>query len=408
MSSRPENDISLRKFPYPYQAMFAISSDLDHAVSLPAYLEFMKYLNTDQNTCYGKGLGLEISNSFWFFNAEEDRQLSYFQGLSSRESDFAPVCRALWASGHLDTLHSYGNFNPGGFERSFAEKALEELAKHGADIPVWVNHGNDNNHQNIGNFTFSPGGNPASKDYHFDLLKESGSRFFWAGRTTHVSGQSASFSLENRLQQQVQNLVVKLKYGKINRPLPDPQNRLIVPSTLEDGHSFLDFQRFISRFGEVNNTDLHDLTRQLTRGNLDSLINSKGYMLLYTHMNENLPEGQALPPDVEQGFKLLVDYARKKDLMVTTAARLLQYADLTENLNLEVQQKSSLTEIHLTPKADCPIRAKNLQGVTVYCSEPARTTLYYDGLPLAVEVNPPDQSGLGSVSVPWDKLEYPL
>ncbi len=123
-------NISLRKFPYPYRAMFAISSDVDHAVSQIAYIEFMKYLNTTQQTCYGSGLGLEISNSFWFFNVEDDQQLSYFKGDAHQESDFAPVCRELWASGHLDTLHSYGNFNQGDFERFHAEKALDEVQRH--------------------------------------------------------------------------------------------------------------------------------------------------------------------------------------------------------------------------------------------------------------------------------------
>lgn len=388
--------------------MFAISSDVDHAVSLPGYLEFMKYLNTELETCYGRGLGLEISNSFWFFNAEDQEQISYFKGTSTSETDFAPICRELWASGHLDTLHSYGNFNTGGFERSFAEKALEELDRHGVRLPVWVNHGNDRNHQKLGNYPAFHGANPTEKAYHFDLLKEHGTRYFWAGRTTHVCGQDAAFTRGNRLQQLAQNLLLQTKYRNLDRPLPSMDNKLLINTQLEDGNQFKEFQRFISRFGEVKNTDIDDLALQLTRANLASLVNSAGFMLLYTHMNENLPEGRPLPAAVERGFQILADFSQKRDLLVTTSARLLQYADLTEKLTLEIRQKSGLTSVHILPGNNYSFDREALQGLTVYCSEPARTVLYYHDQLLAVEINPPDQTGAGSISVPWKKLVFPL
>jgi len=388
--------------------MFAISSDLDHAISLPAYLEFMKYLNTSQDTCYGRGLDLEISNSFWFFNTEKDNQLSYFQGLSTLESKFAGVCRELWKSGHIDTLHSYGNFNRGDFRRSFAEKALEALDKHGVDIPVWVNHGNDNNLQNIGDFPFSPGANPASKAYHFDLLKEYGLRFFWTGRTTHVSGQDTIFSLGNYLQRKLQNLALKTKYRKVQRPLPDPANRLLMQSSLEDGNHILEFQRFISRYGEVKNTDIHDLGLQLTRGNLSSLVKSEGYMLLYTHMNENLPESQALPVRVEAGFRRLAEYSQQKVLLVTTTSRLLQYADTREHLGWKTVSSSGLTEVHFFRDDKRPLTPKELQGVTLYCTEPEQTALFCGEERLSAQTNPADSSGRSSLSVVWEALEFPV
>ena len=407
MKPNSEQTISLRKFPYPYRAMFAICSDVDHAVSLPAYLEFMKYLNTDQQTCYGTGLGLEISNSFWFFNAEDQQQLSYFLGTSTKESDFAPICREFWASGHLDTLHSYGNFNLGGFERLFAERALDELDKHSALVPVWVNHGNDLNHQKIGNYPSFRGARPGEKAYHFDLLKDHGTRFFWAGRTTHICGQNASFSIGNRLQQMAQTLVLKTKYRGLGRPLPDLENKLLLPTVLEDGSKIMEFQRFISRFGEVKKTDLSDLALQLTPSTLQALVKSQGYMLLYTHMNENLPEGQPLPPAVERGFRTLAKFARDNSLLVTTSARLLQYANLSENMVFEVHQSAGLTEIHLKPNSEQALEGRDLQGLTFYCSDPVKTRIFWAGQLLVTQVNQPDHSGVGSITIPWEKLEFP-
>ncbi len=406
--SKPANKFSLRKFPYPYQSMFAICSDVDHAVSLPAYLEFMKFLNTAKDTVYGRGIDLEISNSFWFYNGEMDDQLSYFEGLSNKETAFAPVCRELWQSGHMDTSHTYGNFNTGGFERKFAEQSLETLARHSARIPVWVNHGNDLNHQKVGNYPDFHGAKPQTPAYHLDLLRESGTRFFWAGRTTHVAGQDAAFSVGNQLQQRLQKLALKTKYRKIQRPLPDPPNRLLISTEVEDGSHILEFQRFISRFGEVKNTDFHDLALQLTEANLSALVKSQGFMLLYTHMNENLPENEPFPEAVLRGFQRLQAYAQQQDLLVTTSSRLLGYADLIQHLTWMEEVDSDLTRLHLKRDDHRTLTPADLLGLCIYCDKPEQIRLVLADQELNFQINPPDKKGVGSISIPWTSLEYPL
>lgn len=407
MNSKPEISVTLRKFPYPYKAMFAICSDVDHAISLSAYVEFMKYLNTEEQTAYGWGVGLEVSNSFWFFNATGDNQLSYFHGLSKQESDFASVCRELWESGHIDTLHSYGNFDTGGFERKYAEMAMDELEKQSRVIPVWVNHGNDNNHQKIGPYPNFNGAQPDSTAYHFDLLKQHGTSFFWAGRTTHVCGQNANPSLNHQAQQLLQVLVLKTKYRNTNRPLPDPANHLLIPTKMADGNELIEFQRFISRYGEVKNTDLNDLGVQLKESNLSALVKSGGYMLLYTHMNENLPEGQPLPETVDAGFRRLAKYSHEKDLLVTTNSRLLQYADVSEHLSWKASRESGITQLKLFRDDKRPLSPGELQGLTFYCPNPESLRLYCGDTILPVQVNPADSSGKSSVSVIWEALQFP-
>lgn len=403
-----QSAISLRKFPYPYQSMFALCSDVDHAVSLDAYVDLMRFLNSTETSCYGDGLGLELSNSFWFYNALQDDQISYWAGVSSKETAFAPVCRALWASGHLDALHTYGNFNDGGFERHLAQRALEELDRHGASVPVWINHGNDNNTQKIGTYAGCDGARPESPAYHLDLLAESGARFFWAGRTTHVAGQSAEFSVGNQLQQKLQKLVLKTKYRKIQRPLPDPPNRLLIQTEMADGRQILEFQRFISRLGEVKNTDLPDLGLQLSEGNLKSLINSGGFMLLYTHMNENLPEKAPLPASVVQGFQRLKSFSDQQDILVTTASRLLGYADLIQHLEWVVKEMAGELQIHVARDDHRPLSEKDLMGLCFFTPSPSKTTLFADGKPITVRVNLQDSTGRTSLSVPWQPLDFPL
>ena len=63
-----QKDLQIRKFPYPYKAALAICSDIDETESIEEFLEMQEFLNTKRRTRYGTGLGLEIGNSFWFYN----------------------------------------------------------------------------------------------------------------------------------------------------------------------------------------------------------------------------------------------------------------------------------------------------------------------------------------------------
>ena len=58
--------IKLRKYPYPYQAMLAICSDLDETPNKEIYFETARYLNTTEETSLGKGVGLEVGNTIYF------------------------------------------------------------------------------------------------------------------------------------------------------------------------------------------------------------------------------------------------------------------------------------------------------------------------------------------------------
>ena len=56
--------IEIRKFPYPYKCALSISSDIDNASSSEFFVQFMDFLNSEKQTIYGPGLGLEVGNSF--------------------------------------------------------------------------------------------------------------------------------------------------------------------------------------------------------------------------------------------------------------------------------------------------------------------------------------------------------
>lgn len=55
----PESSVHLRKFPYPYKAMLAISSDCDHE-TLRKFNLIHAFINTK--------LGLDVSDSFFMYN----------------------------------------------------------------------------------------------------------------------------------------------------------------------------------------------------------------------------------------------------------------------------------------------------------------------------------------------------
>ena len=174
-------NVKVRKFPYPYKCAFSISSDIDNATSLEYFVHFMDFLNTDIQTIYGPGLGLEVGNSFWFFNGSGSNQLSYFEGLTEQKTRLAPIIRLFIESGHIDSLHSWGNFDKGGFKRDHAEKGMEILNKYNFDIPVWINHGIGPNYQKIGDYPNMHGDDPNHSCYHTDLLLEAGCEYIWTG-----------------------------------------------------------------------------------------------------------------------------------------------------------------------------------------------------------------------------------
>ena len=122
----------LRDYPYPTRGAVTICSDVDGSPDLETYLEVVRFLNGTGPTALGKGLGLEIGNSFYFDNDHPSR-FSYW----STSDEGRDVIRELIRSGHIDCLHSFGESST---SREQAILALDELQKHDCFLEVWVNH----------------------------------------------------------------------------------------------------------------------------------------------------------------------------------------------------------------------------------------------------------------------------
>lgn len=71
----------IRDYPLPFSAMLSIVNDID-ATRLSTFKEIHEFLNTESETRYGVGLGLDIADSFWMYGPQT-----------------APLVMSYWAGG---------------------------------------------------------------------------------------------------------------------------------------------------------------------------------------------------------------------------------------------------------------------------------------------------------------------
>ncbi len=402
--------VTVRKFPFPYQCALAISSDIDNADSESSFIELMTFFNTHKSTVYGNGLNLELGNSFWFYNESGTEQLSYFKPGGHQQSSFAPIIREHWKSGHIDSLHSYGNFDRGGFSRKHAELASEELAKHSISLPVWTNHGIGLNTQKVGGYPEMFGDLPSHDSCHIDITKNLGCEYFWIGKSTHIIGQDARRTLSILGKSFLQGLLKRTKYQHTSMPIFDNHNHLISPITFRDGNAAWEFQRWINSFGGTDNLDFNELERQLTPSILNKLIANQGYMILYTHINENC---STLTNKLETYLHYLRELVNEKKILMATTSRLLKYKEISDYVSFDVIENDSTIILSIGQKIDLPfvsksLSPKDLQGLTFYVEENKDYRLFMNDTEIPTVTNPPDELGFSSVMIPWEKLEYPL
>lgn len=400
-----ESKISLRKFPFPFKCALAICSDVDATQSTERYLELQKFLCTDRETPSGKGVSLEIGNSFWFFRNSDHPGISYFKGLTSVETDFAPYCRELIKSGYIDVLHTYGDFNNGGFQRKYAELSVNEILKENLDIKTWVNHGNKLNSQNIGGLYHFYGDKTKSDAYHTDLLQQTGIKYFWISQLTHLVGQDSKLTTVNVFKNQLQKLLA-IKYYK-HQVNPFFTNQLMNTVNLEDKTEINAFMRFINPWGKYSYTDAENFPRQINEKVINELKTNQGYLILYTHLGNYKNMNDILPQKTCCMLRYLADENLKGNIFITTTTRLLTYYHVFKKLKFNIEQVGKKINVNLILNGDAQISTNDLNGITFYTDDPENTEMYLDNKLLKKVVNPGDSTGKKSISIPWQKLEFP-
>jgi hypothetical protein len=224
--------------PSPCAATLAICSDLDETPDAETYFEIIRFLTTTEETRMGPGVGLEIGNSIYF--DMPPGQFSYWNTTDENREKI----RALIRSGHIDVLHSFGDLAT---TRAHAARALEELAKHGCYLKVWVDHAQAPT--NFGSDIMQGHGDePGHPAYHADLTLSYGIRYVWRGRVTSYIGQNQPFRLRHLIADTFLAAARHLRHGPYSMPqapspvpqapspkLHAPCSTLHAPSPMPDG-----------------------------------------------------------------------------------------------------------------------------------------------------------------------------
>lgn len=397
--------LKVRKIPYPYRAMFAICSDLDETPDKDVYFEIMKFLNTESETCMGKGVGLEVGNTIYFDMPEE--QFSYW---NTDDSGRAAV-RTLIQAGFIDCIHSFGDT---AVDRSFAERAIDELKRNQCAIKVWVDHAQAIT--NIGGDIMEGYGDvPGHSAYHADMLCDYGVKYFWRGRVTSVIGQDTSRGyggvMDRHLLQSGLTLIKQivkdvLGYLGNEKYSIHGKNDLLRPVMLRDGARVTEFMRCNPFWGGVDKAATADgVSKVLTERYFEKLIRSGGVSVLYTHLGKIKDKAEPFNISTREAFFRLRRYSETKTILVTTTFRLLEYSSFINNAVVSLEEKRGIRVIHVEFDGS----EKALQGFTVACESSIPHQLVFNGRePIAMIENSRNESGEITYSVPWGKLEYPL
>ncbi|GMA66130.1 hypothetical protein [Alicyclobacillus fastidiosus] len=392
----------IRKFPYPFQAMLAISSDAD-SETLRKFNLVHEFINTTQMTPLGKGLGLDFADSLFMYNGNREPgyvdvnnepmsdELSYFKGVS--DQPYATnVLNHYIHVGWIDTLHSYGDFsqvnqNKTLFTRQLAKQAVQALRDNNDDLTVWTDHGNKSNVDNFGSYGKAPfysyqqGANPWSKYYHTDLTIPYGVKFVWPDLS------SDQFGMES----------------------------VIYPLMLPDGRRVWGFWRYTntsynSKGDPQWNWTPYHLDDQLTTAHLQHIEKEHEYSVVSQHLS-GTPYWGVLPQNAVSALRLLANHYHDGKILVARISRLLQYNVTQQYVSYDTTYSNGKAYIHIREILDPVLGAhvpntNEIRGLTFYTTNPARTVIEIGNTPIPTSLVQDNKSdGVHpSIAVKW----YPV
>jgi hypothetical protein len=382
--------------------MLAICSDLDETPDQQVYFEIMRYLNTNQATSIGPGLGLEVGNSIYF--DMPPNQFSYW----NTDERGREMIRALILSGHIDCLHSYGDLAT---TRAHAERALEELSKYGCKLEVWIDHAVAPS--NFGADIMKGSGDVRDSEvYHADLTCGSGIKYVWRGRITSVIGQDVPRSLRGIYSREhpmdsartITKEVLKgviARAGGVKYAMHGP-NEVMQKVELRDGHRVREFIRSNPYWGGVEkNATADGLLEVINEQMLNELVARRGVSVLYTHLGKIRDPKELFGLRTRNALSLLAKYASEHKILVTTTKRLLNYCRLAREVTFSLVKGDEYNKINLTIND----LETDMGGLSFYVLEPDKTKILVNGREvLALKCNDPDDTGQRSVSLPWTPL----
>ena len=408
------SEIKIRAFPYPYKAGLSFAGDITGVATSEEFLSLQEYLCTDEMTPWGGGLSLELGTGFTFYDFEGKSQFTLFDTSGALNTDAAPVILDFIRSGHIDILNGFGNIPNISFNQDLLNRAVHVLISENLTVPVWINPPDEFGYS-LGSMSHQLGDNKDSYFYHIPYLKYMGIEFIESSNYTHIVGQDVRFGFKGFLKKNYEFLLSIVKSSKSERWDVSGGNLLLQPFKLDDESEFFRFKRFVG--GNPASTpeiiDARFLAEQLSPNVLDNLVSRNGYMILYANYGENTTSNEWLPIETRQALTGLSERAKKKEILVTTTSRLLDYNLVRKFLDWRWDHTNEGYDIYISGikhifDEDYDVEIEKFKGLTFYTPAPQNTRIYFDGKTISpITINPPDESGLSSVSIPWIWLNYP-
>lgn len=389
----------LRKFPYPYRAMLAITSDIDDTTP-EEFAEYHRFLNTEEDTPYGRGVGLDIADSLFMYMANDrpnqtdkegrglEQVMTYFEGTDTSTERFADEIAHYWQKGWIDSMHTFGDFSRKNvsdvqFKRDYAVKAWEAMKQSGINCTVWINHGNEANVDAFGAYhpglfsKYQAGDNPKSPYYHTDLTIKNGVHFVW-------------------------NSIGETQFG---------QDSPIFPITLRDGQKIWGMHRYTheEKARKIDWTWVpREIHRQITPERLNALAEKGQYAILGQHFG-GYNIGFPLDQKGIDSLRLLRSHQDQGNILVARTSRLLHYSVAQQHVRFAIAQHDGETWLNITGIQDplfgaLPLRVDAVRGLTFYVDQPNRTHLLLNMQPIdpqEYQVNKADHTGRASIGVKW-------
>jgi hypothetical protein len=146
----------------------------------------------------------------------------------------------------------------------------------------------------------------------------------------------------------------------------------------------------------------------VTGSMLDRLVAREGICVLYTHLGKVTSHQEPFGAETRRALRFLARYQDDGLVLVTTTRRLLGYCRTIREMKLSTATIGDEFVVDISMPAQADRLPGDLDGVTLYVAEPARTRVTVGGREVAqVCRNNPDHTGRPSVSFPWPRLEFP-
>lgn len=369
-----DREKDLRKFPYPYSAMLSITSDLDGS-TLDEFEMYHRYLNTNESTDFGTGLGMDVGDSFWMYIgakkkdkkiiSDQSDTMTWFHNTDIKREKHAEHIKKYYYAGWIDSIHTYGDFSHYGINknikptRQMAIDAWEALSEAKVYPEIWICHGDEANIQNFGAYSktgngkYQEGDNPDSEAYHTDLALKNGIKFVW-----NDYGDDKFFGLDN--------------------PLREVE--------LRDGQKVWGFSRYtgpVKLFKKRWTWSPDDIPEFMNKKNLEKLIKDEKFCLIGMHFG-TYKDHFPFDKKTREALLLLRDYDATGKIMVTRTSRQLNYYLAWRYTKYEKKETENGTEIDLI-SIDDPVLGSSkptldkVRGLTFYVDDAEKADIFING-----------------------------